>query len=207
LPYENHAKSSRFRDSAKKDKEKHHINFVDEEADDEEGNQISIAEWVENPEDKPISCSFLKPNRGRREEMRYTFDVSKCYCLFDLLLRGGVIRLTKGHIIPSADILAKKTYGKWHDSYTHTTNECNYFQRQVQSMINNIRLTLGDRGKMKLDTDPFLVSMVKIKHKKILVRKDQAETTKGKNVVISYDLQNRMIKPHNLEIGVWKENM
>jgi hypothetical protein len=139
--------------------------------------------------------------------MRYTFDVSKCDCLFDLLLRGGVIRLTKGHIIPSADILAKKTYGKWHDSYTHTTNECNYFQRQVQSMINNSRLTLGDRGKMKLDTDPFLVSMVKIEHKKILVRKDQAETTKGKNVVISYNLQNRMIKPHNLEIGMWKENM
>jgi hypothetical protein len=38
LPYENHAKSSRFRDSAKKDKEKHHINFVDEEGNDEEGN-------------------------------------------------------------------------------------------------------------------------------------------------------------------------
>jgi hypothetical protein len=23
--------------------------------------------------------------------------------------------------------LAKKIYCKWHDSYTHTTNECNYF--------------------------------------------------------------------------------
>jgi hypothetical protein len=40
LPYENLAKSSRFRDNANKDKEKHHINFVDEEADDEEGNEI-----------------------------------------------------------------------------------------------------------------------------------------------------------------------
>jgi hypothetical protein len=72
LPYVNHAKSSRFRDSTNKDKEKHHINFVDEEADDEEGN-----EWVENPGDKPISCSFLKHNGGWREEMRYTFGVSK----------------------------------------------------------------------------------------------------------------------------------
>jgi hypothetical protein len=86
LPYENHAKSSRFRD-----KEKHHVNFVDEEADDEEGNKICIAEWGEKLRDKPISCSFLKPNGGRREEMRYTFDVSKCNCLFDLLLREGVI--------------------------------------------------------------------------------------------------------------------
>jgi hypothetical protein len=59
---------------------------------------------------------------------------------------------------------------------------------------------------MKLDIDLFPVSMVEIEHKKILVRTDQAETTKG-NVVISNDLCNRMIKPHNLEIGTWKENV
>jgi hypothetical protein len=129
VPYENHAKSSRFRDSANKDKEKHHINFKDEEADDEEGNEICVAEWAEKPRDKPILCSFLKPNGGQSEEMRYTFDVSKCDHLFDLLLQGGVIRLTKGDIIPNADILAKKTYCKWHNSYTHTTNECKYFRR------------------------------------------------------------------------------
>jgi hypothetical protein len=60
---------------------------------------------------------------------------------------------------------------------------------------------------MKLNTDPFPVSMVDLKHKKILVRTDQAETNKGKSVVIFDDLHNRMIKPHNPEIGVWKENM
>jgi hypothetical protein len=98
LPYENHAKSSQFRDSANKDKEKHHVNFVDEENDNQEVNEICAAEWVENPEDKPISCSFLKPNGGQREEMRHTFDMSKCDHLFDLLLWGGVIRLTEGHI-------------------------------------------------------------------------------------------------------------
>jgi hypothetical protein len=107
LPYENRAKSSQFRDSANKDKEKHHVNFVDEE-----GNEICVVEWVKKPGDKPISCSFLKLNRGRREEMRYTFDVSKCDHPFDVLLQGGVIRLTEGHIIPSVDILAKKTYCK-----------------------------------------------------------------------------------------------
>jgi hypothetical protein len=91
LPYENRAKSSRFRDNANKDKEKYHVNFMDEEADDEEGNEICIVEWVEKHGDRPISCSFLKPNGGRREEMRYTFDVSKSDSLFDLLLQGGVI--------------------------------------------------------------------------------------------------------------------
>jgi hypothetical protein len=38
---------------------------------------------------------------------------------------------------------------------------------------------------MKLDTDPFPVGMVKLMDKKILVCTDQAETTKGKNVVVS----------------------
>jgi hypothetical protein len=37
---------------------------MDEEADDKEGNEICVAEWVKKPGDKPISCSFLKPNRG-----------------------------------------------------------------------------------------------------------------------------------------------
>jgi hypothetical protein len=57
--------------------------------------------------------------------MRYTFDVLKCDRLFDLLLWGRVIQLTVGQVIPNTDILAMKTYCKWNDSYTHTTNECN----------------------------------------------------------------------------------
>jgi hypothetical protein len=133
------------------------------------------------------------------EEMRYTFDVSKCDHLFYFILRGGVIRLTEGHVIPNTDILAKKIYFKWHNSYTHTTNECNYFRQQVQSMINDGQLTLGDGGKMKVDMDPFPVCMFELKNK-VLVRMDQAETTKGKNVVVSDE-------PHNPEIGMWKENV
>jgi hypothetical protein len=67
------------------------VHFLEEEANDEEGNEIYVAEWVENPGDKPILCSFLKPNGGQRDGMRYTFDVTNCDHLFDLLLRGGVI--------------------------------------------------------------------------------------------------------------------
>jgi hypothetical protein len=55
---------------------------------------------------------------------------------------------------------------------------------------------------MKLDTDPFLIGMVQLMDKKILVRVDQVETTRGKNMVVSDELRNWMIKPHNLEIGV-----
>jgi hypothetical protein len=91
LPYENHAKCSQFQDNANKDKEKHHMHYVDDEVEDEVGNEICVDEWVEEPGDKSILCSFLKPNGGRRDEMKYTFDMSKCDHLFDLLLRGGVI--------------------------------------------------------------------------------------------------------------------
>jgi hypothetical protein len=49
LPYENHAKSSQFRDSTNKDKEKHHVNFGDEEANNEEGNENCVASGLKNP--------------------------------------------------------------------------------------------------------------------------------------------------------------
>jgi hypothetical protein len=74
-------------------------------------------------------------------------------------------------------------------------------------VINDSRLTLGDEGKMKLNTDPFPVGMVELMDKKVLVGTDEAETTKGKNVVISDEPGNRMIKPHNPEIDMWKENV
>jgi hypothetical protein len=60
---------------------------------------------------------------------------------------------------------------------------------------------------MKLDMDPFPIGMVELEQKKILVRTDQAETTKGRNVVVSDDLRTRMTKPHNPEVGMWKENV
>jgi hypothetical protein len=60
---------------------------------------------------------------------------------------------------------------------------------------------------MKLDRYPFPTGMVELMDKKVLVRMDQAEMTKGKNVVISDELHNRMTKPHHPEIGMWKENV
>jgi hypothetical protein len=183
------------------------MNYIEGVANGEEDNEICVAEWVETPGNKPISCSFLKPNGGRRDEMMYTFDVSKCDRLFNFLLCGGVIQLTEGHVLPSADMLAKKKYCKWHDSFSHTTNGCNYFHRQVQSAINDGRLMMGDESRMKLASDPFPGNMIEFEQKKVLMHIDQAETTKGKNVVISYELRNQMIKPRSPEVGVWNENV
>jgi hypothetical protein len=71
FPYENCAKYSRFQYNANKDKEKHQVHFLEEEANDEEGNELCVAKWVEKHGDKPILCSLLKPNGGRRDEIHF----------------------------------------------------------------------------------------------------------------------------------------
>jgi hypothetical protein len=39
--------------------------------------------------------------------MKYTFDVSKCDKLFNVLVQGGVIRLKEGHNIQAPEMIAK----------------------------------------------------------------------------------------------------
>jgi hypothetical protein len=106
--------------------EKQVVNLVGEELADDGDPEICVAKWVDTP--RPISCSFLKPNDGRQDELRFTFDVSKCDKLFDVLVQGSMIKLKEGHVIPVTELIAKRKYCKWHDSYSHTTNECHYFQ-------------------------------------------------------------------------------
>jgi hypothetical protein len=61
---------------------------------------------------------------------------------------------------------------------------------------------------MKLNKDPFLANMntVELDGKKVLVRPSQAESTKGKEVVIGEERQLRMIRPKNPEIDQWKKD-
>jgi hypothetical protein len=46
-------------------------------------------------------------------------------------------------------------------------------------VINDGRLTLGDGGKMKLDTDPFSIGMVELMDKKVLVCRDDQGQERG----------------------------
>jgi hypothetical protein len=61
---------------------------------------------------------------------------------------------------------------------------------------------------MKLNKDlfPTNMNMVKLDGKKVLLRPSQAESTKGKEVIIGEERQPRMIGHKNLEIGRWKKN-
>ena len=66
---------------------------------------VCVAEWVHAPKSKPYVCAALKPIPARREEIKYTFDVSKCDKIFDILLQGKQIRLQEGQVIPPPEEL------------------------------------------------------------------------------------------------------
>jgi len=85
LAQENHAKDvkqyGRFRDNNKsKVREKPAVNVVahDSDSTSDEDVDVCIVKWVQAPKSKPFVCAALKPTPGRREEIKYTFDVSKC---------------------------------------------------------------------------------------------------------------------------------
>jgi hypothetical protein len=56
---------------------------------------------------------------------------------------------------------------------------------------------------MKLDRDMFPVNMnmVELDGKKVLIQPSQAESTKGKEVIIGEERLPRMIKPKSLKDG------
>jgi hypothetical protein len=61
---------------------------------------------------------------------------------------------------------------------------------------------------MKFDKYPFLVNMnmVELEGMKVLVRPSQAETTKGKEVVIGEEWPPMMIKPKSSKDCQWQKN-
>jgi len=66
---------------------------------DDEKKEAYVAEFIWPSDAKPCSCSSLKPiPKNRQEQVRFTFDVSKCDRIFDELLRSGNIKLS--HVIP-----------------------------------------------------------------------------------------------------------
>ena len=77
---------------------------------------------------KHFACPSFKPiNKNQPNEIKFTFDVAKCDKIFDELLKSGNITLL--HAMPSADELKRKAYCKWHNSFSHATNDCNVFRR------------------------------------------------------------------------------
>nr|AAM74403.1 Putative retroelement [Oryza sativa Japonica Group] len=201
------AQESRVKDNRKLARpfdKKPNVNVVDypEASDSEEegDHDIYVAEWSWTNKNKPFVCSNLMPTpcKDRQSEVKYSFDVAKFDKIFDYLLQEKQIKLPKGHVIPSQEELKHRAYCKWHDSHSHSTNDCNVFRRQVQSAIDEGRLKFIDGSKMKLDHDPFPVNAINFNDKKVLIRPEQAKSTKGKKVVIG-EPRSKMIVPKKPE--------
>jgi hypothetical protein len=85
-----------------------------------------VAEWVD-VDSVPFVCSALNPvvQNNRQNKIRYTFDISNCDEIFDILVLEKRIRIHAGHVISSSKELGKCAYYKWHDSFSHSICDCN----------------------------------------------------------------------------------
>jgi hypothetical protein len=120
------------------------VEYASESSDDEEAN-MCVGEWSWASKSKPFVSSCLKlASKSRQDEIRFTFDVTKCDRIFDYLLQKKQIKLSSNHVIPSSEQLKNHAYCKWQISYSHATNDCNVFRRQVQSAINKGRLKFAE---------------------------------------------------------------
>ena len=104
--------------------------FSDDSDDDDKEFLAAKIKWL--AENKLVTCPFLKSiHKNRNEEMKFTFDFSKYDRIFNELLKFSYIRIN--YTLPSADELKKKAYCKYHNSFSHATNDWNIFRQQVQS--------------------------------------------------------------------------
>ena len=69
----------------------------------------------------------------------------------------GYIKLS--HAIPPLEELKWHPYCKWHNSFSHATNDCNVFMRQIQSAVNEGRLVVPQ---MQIDNNPFPMDTVEL---------------------------------------------
>jgi hypothetical protein len=154
-----------------------HIVEHNQSSSNDEPKEVYTAEIVWPEEAKSSACSSLQSiQKKRQEDVKFTFNVGKCGKIFDELLKNGNIKID--YTVPPTDELKRRTYCKWHNSFSHATNDCNMFRRQIQSAINEGRL------KFQEDTKPFPVNMIDFKGKRVLIRPSTANKGKDKEVII-----------------------
>jgi hypothetical protein len=97
---------------------RHNVHVVDDHSDcsDDDNKKVCPAEIKWPAENKMVTCPSLKPiHKNRGEEIKFTFDFSKCDRIFDELLKFGYIRIN--YTLPSADELKRRAYCKYHNSF------------------------------------------------------------------------------------------
>ena len=143
---------------------------------DDEGKDVYTTEFVWPSNDKPCVCGSLNTVHKDQQE-RFTFDVSKCERIFNELYKNGYIKMS--HVIPQLEELKRRAYCKFHNIFSHATNDCNVLRRQIQSAVNEGRIIVPQ---MKVDRNPFPAHthVLELNNPKFLIQPNQAESAKGK---------------------------
>ena len=86
------------KDAYKPHRSNTHVVEYDSDSSSDEDKEVYTAEFVWPSAAQSCSCASLKPTqKSRKEELKFTVDVSKCDRIFDELLRLGHINIT--HLI------------------------------------------------------------------------------------------------------------
>ena len=120
---------------------------------DIEQREVDLVELKPGP---PYTCKLLKPSNGKNPvepkndkyiSKTYTFDITKCDEIFDLLVTDGQIVVPKDVKIPPLDMRKKRGYCKYHNFLGHRTSQCVLFRDLVQKALNEGRLKFGEKPK------------------------------------------------------------
>ncbi|XP_050889723.1 uncharacterized protein LOC127095015 [Lathyrus oleraceus] len=129
--------------------------------------EVDLAELKEAP---PYACKLLTPSNGRNPietenndrfpKKTYTFDVTKCDEIYDLLVKDGQMIVPPNTKIPPLEQRKKRGFCKYHNFLGHKTSQCFLFRDLIQNAIRDGHLMFADKGKnqMKVDVDPLNIA-------------------------------------------------
>ncbi|XP_050909696.1 uncharacterized protein LOC127123528 [Lathyrus oleraceus] len=141
--------------------------YVSDVGDDcsEEG-KVNVAELKLGP---PYVCKLLKPSNGKKPvetnknekftTRTYTFDITKCDEIFDLLVKDGQIIVPHGLKSPLLEQRKKRGFCKYHNFLGHKTSQCVIFMDLVQKAQNDGRLQFSEKPKSSMKVDSYPMQM------------------------------------------------
>lgn len=104
--------------------------------------EVDLAELKEAP---PYACKLLTPSNGRSlvetekndrfPKKTYTFDVTKCDEIFDLLVKDSHMIVRPNTKIPPLEQQKKRGFCKYHNFLGHKTSQCFIFRDLIQNAI------------------------------------------------------------------------
>ena len=127
--------------------------FLEQAEEFEDEEEIAAAELMWAKEPTQVSQRWLKQSKGT-----YDFDVTKLDKIFELLVKEGRVKLPEGHPMLRAEGVKEKRYCGFHNTNSHSINECRVFRMRIQKAIQEGHLKFN--GKMKIDGEPFPQNLI-----------------------------------------------